>query len=111
VRSVAGPQSVANGRHTPVKTSAPASPPARNPPPAPTRPPPGGVKHTQASCWDALQAVKPNASQEEVVALWYSLIAERDQATMTSADWANVAEAIGQLSVHPATTDHEPMPF
>jgi len=111
LRSVAGPQSVANGRHTPVKTSAPASPPARNPPPAPTRPPPGGVKHTQASCWDALQAVKPNASQEEVVALWYSLIAERDQATMTSADWANVAEAIGQLSVHPATTDHEPMPF
>ena len=110
LRALAGPQPVMNSRHTPVKT-APAVPPARVPTPAPMRPPPGGVKHTQASCWEALQASQPNASSDEVVALWYSLIGERDQATMTSDDWANVAEAIGRLSVNPTTTDDEPMPF
>ena len=111
LRAMAGPQPVMNSRHTPVKTAAPSAPPARAPLPAPTRPPPCGVKHTQASCWDALQAGQPNASPDEVVALWYSLIAERDQATMTGADWANVAEAISRLSVKSATDDGEPMPF
>ncbi len=111
LRAMAGPQPVMNARHTPVKAAAPSVPPPRAPVPALTRPPPGGVKHTQASCWEALQASQPNASSDEVVALWYSLIGERDQATMTSADWANVAEAIGRLSVNPTTTDDEPMPF
>ena len=111
LRALAGPQPVMNSRHTPVKTATPAGPPARAPLPAPTRSPPSGVKHTQASCWDALQAGQPNASPDEVVALWYSLIAERDQATMTGADWANVAEAISRLSVKSATDDGEPMPF
>ena len=110
-RAEAGPQGIPTGRHTPVKTAAPATPPARAPLPTPTRPSPSGVKHTQASCWDALQAGQPNASPEEVVALWYSLIAERDQATMTGADWAAMAEAIGRLSVKPPTADEEPMPF
>ena len=107
-RAAAGPRAIPSGRHTPVKT---AAPPARVPPPAPTRAPPGGVKHTQSSCWDALQAGQPDASPDEVIALWYSLIAERDQATMTGADWANVAEAISRLSVKSATDDGEPMPF
>ncbi len=100
-----------NSRHTPVKIAAPAIPPTRVPTPAPTRPPSGGVKHTQTSCWDALQAAQPNASSDQVVALWYSLIGERDQATMISDDWAGIAEAIERLSVNPATTDEEPMPF
>lgn len=111
LRALAGPQAIPSGRHTPVKKASSAVPPARVPPPVPTRPPPGGVKHTQASCWEALQAAQPNASQDDVIALWYSLIAERDQATMTSADWAAMAEAIGRLSDKSATVDEEPMPF
>ncbi len=110
LRALAGPQPVMNSRHTPVK-AAPAIPPARVPTPAPMRPPPGGLKHTQTSCWDALQVGQPNASSDQVVALWYSLIGERDQATMTSADWAGIAEAIERLSVNITTTDDEPMPF
>jgi len=111
LRALAGPQPVQNSRHTPVKTTAPSAPPARVSPPAPTRPPPGGVNHTQTSCWEALQAAQPNASQDDVIALWYSLIAERDQATMNSADWAAVAEAIARLKVKTPTADEEPMPF
>jgi hypothetical protein len=115
LRALAGPQPVMNSRHTTVKAAAPAvprsAPPARIPPPAPTRQPPGGVKHTQASCWEALQAAQPNASQDDVIALWYSLIAERDQATMTSADWAAVAEVIARLNVKAPAADEEPMPF
>jgi hypothetical protein len=111
LRAMAGPQPVMNSRHTPVKTAAPSTPPARVPTPAPTRPPPGGVTHTQTSCWEALQAGQPNASSDQVVALWYSLIGERDQATMTSADWAGIAEAIERLSATPTATDEEPMPF
>ena len=110
LRALAGPRPVANSRHTPVKTAAPSAPPARAPLPAPTRPPPGGVKHTQASCWDALQASQPNASQAEIENLWYSIVTG-DQATMTSADWARVADAISRLSVKAATADEEPMPF
>jgi hypothetical protein len=110
LRALAGPQSIPTGRHTPVKTTAPTSPPARAPLPAPTRPPPSGVKHTQATCWDALQAGQPNASQAELEDLWYSIVTG-DQATMTSADWAKVSEAIGRLSVKPPATDEEPMPF
>ncbi|MFZ4778300.1 MAG: hypothetical protein ACOYM3_23260 [Terrimicrobiaceae bacterium] len=109
-RALAGPQPVMNSRHTPVKTGAPSVPPARAPLPAPTRPPPGGVKHTQASCWDALQAAQPSASQAEIENLWYSIVTG-DQATMTSADWARVADAISRLSVNAATADEEPMPF
>ena len=110
LRALAGPQPVMNSRHTPVKTAAPSAPPTRAPLPAPTRPPPGGVKHTQASCWDALQASQPDASQAEIENLWYSIVTG-DQATMTSADWANVAEAIGRLSKISPTADEEPMPF
>jgi hypothetical protein len=110
LRALAGPQPVMNSRHTPVKAAAPSAPPARVPPPAPTRPPPGGVNHTQTSCWDALQSGQPNASQAELEALWYSIVTG-DQATMTSADWAKVAEAISRLSVKPPATDEEPMPF
>jgi hypothetical protein len=110
LRGLAGPQPVQNSRHTPVKKTAPSAPPARVPPPAPTRPPPGGVNHTQTSCWDALQSGQPNASQAELEALWYSIVTG-DQATMTSADWAKVAEAISRLSVKPPATDEEPMPF
>jgi hypothetical protein len=110
LRGLAGPQSVQNPRHTPVKKTAPSAPPARVPPPAPIRPPPGGVNHTQTSCWDALQSGQPNASQAELEDLWYSIVTG-DQATMTSADWAKVAEAISRLSVKPPATDEEPMPF
>ena len=110
LRAMAGPQPVINSRHTPVKTAAPAIPPTRVPTPAPTRPPLGGVNHTQTSCWDALQAGQPNASQPELENLWYSIVTG-DQATMTSADWARVADAISRLSVKAATADEEPMPF
>lgn len=110
LRALAGPQPVMNSRHTPVKTAAPSAPSTRAPLPAPTRPPPGGVKHTQASCWDALQASQPDASQAEIENLWYSIVTG-DQATMTSADWARVADAISRLSKISPAGDEEPMPF
>jgi hypothetical protein len=68
------------------------------------------VNHTQTSCWDLLQAGQPNASQPELEALWYSIVTG-DQASMTGADWARVADAISRLSVNVATADEEPMPF
>ena len=113
-RAEAGPQGIPTGRHTPVKAAAPAgphsAPPARVSAPVPSRPPVGGVNHTQTSCWDALQAGQPNASQPELEALWYSIVTG-DQASMTGADWARVADAISRLSVKAATADEEPMPF
>jgi hypothetical protein len=109
LRALAGPQPVTNSRHTPVKTATPA-PPARVSAPVPSRPPVGGVNHTQTSCWDLLQAGQPNASQPELEALWYSIVTG-DQASMTGADWARVADAISRLSVKDATADEEPMPF
>jgi hypothetical protein len=109
-RAEAGPQAIPAGRHTPVKTATPPSvPPARVPPPAPARPPPGGVKHTQSSCWDALQAEQPDTSQAEIEALWYTIVTG-DQATMTGSDWAKVADAIERLSVK-LPADEEPLPF
>jgi hypothetical protein len=113
-RAEAGPQGIPTGRHTPVKTATPAVPrsvpPARVSAPVPSRPPVGGVNHTQTSCWDALQAGHPDTSQPEIEALWYSIVTG-DQATMTGSDWAKVADAIERLKDRSATADEEPMPF
>ena len=116
LRAMAGPQPVGNPRHTPIKQTAPVAPPARPParpvaPVAPVRPAaPVGVKHTSTSCWEALVAGRPGESNEVLTGLWFTIIGEQDQGTMTSDDWARVADAVKRSSVATAK-DEEPLPF
>jgi len=111
-RACAGPQSVATSpRHTPVKfTPAPTgTPPAR---PSPTMPPSGGVRHTNASCWEALGAANPTMPQRELTELWFKLIGDRDQSTMSPSDWAGIAQAIeGMSAINGGPSDDDKLPF
>lgn len=98
-RALAGPQPVGEAPRPPQPAPKPATPPVRAIPSA-------KVTHTQASCWEALQAKCPELSAEALTELWFRLIGEKEQDAMTPEDWAQVSASIEAYSA-----DGEPMPF